>query len=168
MELIHANALCLPAAQLHAGRHDVLYDLCTEAGYVLCVIIRAAHVQIAERCEGFIAHGFCHFMPQVYKLVINLVQLCLVFDKESRPGFKCRLAHGAVRGFHVFEQAIIVADLPVEFNLAACCKRLIFAAEAVFFLHEGNKCGRHPLDAELGVYEHLLPVRLRKLGTEGG
>ena len=141
MELIHADARGLAAAQRNAGGHDMLHHLRAETGHILRIVIRAPHVQVAKRGEGIIAHGFCHFVPDMDELVVNLVQLCFVFHEEARPCFKGGFAYRAVRGLHILEQTVIVADLTVELDLAACRKRLIFAAQPVFLLHEGDECG---------------------------
>ena len=107
-------------------------------------------------------------MPDVDELVVNLVQLCFVFHEEARPCFKGGFAYRAVRGLHILEQTVIVADLTVELDLAACRKRLIFAAQPVFLLHEGDECGRHAFDVDLLVGDELPAEPLLDLRAEGG
>ena len=73
-----AEALCLSLVDLDRHRHHILLYRRAELLDIVLVVGVSLHAVVAERQEVLVAELFAHLISELYKLIVNAVQLFLI------------------------------------------------------------------------------------------
>ena len=131
-ELVHAQTLLLFLTDSRDCRCYDLKDLSAEIRCVLCIVIKAAALQIGKFGIGGESKRISHPIAEMYELVVLCVQLGTDLFIKSGPCLERFPALVTVGALHMLEQSVEIAFLTAKIGRGYGAVLLILLAELAF------------------------------------
>ena len=161
-----AETLGLLAVDAVRDRDKIFDDAGTEAFHIFFRIAVALHAVVAELRVAAVAELLAHLIAQVHQLVIDAVELRLVFLVPGALRFPRGQTHGVIEIGLLRLQLADRVHAALKRDLRRGDQLVIRFHELVFLLQQRDDLGRERLRADLGVREDDLAELRLEIGTE--
>ena len=162
-----AQALRLLPVDAVRHRHQVGPYRLPELLHIFLGIAVPAHAVVTQGGVAFIAQLLSHGIPQACQLVIDFIQLVLVFLVPLSFGFPGGQALCVIRAGFERSQLGQGIHAALKGNLSGSDQLLVFVAQVIFLLQLGNDLRGEGLQFNLRVDEHQAAVLRFKILAEG-